>query len=207
MVLRSDFSLSLSIYDTEEPSTNIISTRHALMISRYDDAYSMLDLAQDIGMSLQNNTPKEQLDSNPELRDELDTLVRRSYHHRGCIGLHVNQPDISLTNHLKFTQLLREKLGDNPKGKDQSLGVAWNELGNAYLQNKRWGEGVSCFKKSIRALECLEGSTRITISMPLISLAFAYWLEGQLDQAYSTFGEALLDRENEYGVDDTSSFV
>jgi tetratricopeptide (TPR) repeat protein len=177
------------------------------MISRFADAYTLLDLAQKLGTHLQEGSGNGQGDDNPGLRDQLDSLVRTSYHHRGVVALHANQPDLSLSNHKKFTQMVRDKFGDNLRGKDRSLGVAWNELGNAYLQNKEWAEGIKCFEKSIFALQNLDGATDISVSMPLINLAFGFWLEGRLDEAASTFQRALSDREREYGVDDKTSFV
>jgi tetratricopeptide (TPR) repeat protein len=106
-----------------------------------------------------------------------------------------------------FIEMLNAKLGDAPRGKYQSLGVAWNELGCAWLQSDKPGEAEPCFQKSIEALGALEGATRISISMPLVNIAFAYWLQGRLEEAASTFKEALEDREREFAVNDRISPV
>jgi len=143
------------------------------------------------------------------LSDLLETFLRLLHHHYGVIGLHTNNPRQSLYHFKAFTDMLRTKFGaDRPAGgTDQSLGVAWNELGNAYLQNGLLSEAEDSFRKSIEALRCLSGSTEISISMPLINLAFCFWLQGRLRDAESTFNESLSAREMEYGVDDTTSFV
>ncbi len=52
-----------------------------------------------------------------------------------------------------------------PRGKDQSLGVAWNELGCAYLQNDTTLDAEECFKKSIDSLGALEGATRRDLAL------------------------------------------
>lgn len=114
---------------------------------------------------------------------------------------------MSLSSYRTFIQMLRDQIGDKPRHKDQSLGVAWNELGCAYMQNDDPKEAEICLKKSIDALGALEDVTRISISMPLINLAFAYWLQDRLTEAASTFEEALADREKEYGPNDRQSFV
>lgn len=75
-----------------------------------------------------------------------------------------------------FIDMLKNKIGNAPRGKDQSLGVTWNELGCAWLQNENPNEAVPCFKNSINAPRALEGATKISISMPLINIAFAYLL-------------------------------
>lgn len=100
-----------------------------------------------------------------------------------------------------------DKFAEARRGKDQSLGVAWNKLGCARLRNENPDEAEPCFQKSIDALGALEGASRISISMPLINIASAHWLQEKLDKAASTFEEALDVREREYGVNDRTSFV
>lgn len=176
------------------------------MRSSFAETPSLLNMAQVLYEALQQDSAAAK-SRNLQLKHEFESLVRISHHHRGVLGLHNNKPELSLPNFQSFNNMLREKFGDKSSGTDQSLGVSWNELGNAFLQNKAWKEAKDCFLKSIDALAALDGSTRITISMPLINLAFAYWLEGQLDEAAKTFQDALNNREAEYGVDDKTSFV
>jgi tetratricopeptide (TPR) repeat protein len=105
--------------------------------------------------------------------------------------------------------MLQKKTGADKTqgGNDLSLGIAWNELGDAYLQNNLYDESEDCFRKSIDALRAFSGSTKISINMPLINLAFCHWLQWRLDEPGSVFAEALEDREKEYGVDGKTSLM
>ncbi|KAI4126161.1 MAG: hypothetical protein LQ341_006907 [Variospora aurantia] len=141
-----------------------------------------------------------------DLDDQFEKLLRRFHHHRGELSLHTNQPKLSLSSYSTFIQMLREQIGDQPRGTDQSLGVALNELGCAHLQNANCSEAEDCFKKSLIRL-VLSTAQQISTSMPLINLAFAYWLQGHFPKASSTFQQALEDREETYGVNDKTSFV
>ncbi|KAL8989820.1 MAG: hypothetical protein Q9177_001376 [Variospora cf. flavescens] len=114
---------------------------------------------------------------------------------------------LDLASYNTFIQMLRDQIGDRPRGTDQSLGVALNELGCAHLQNDDCSEGEDYFKKSIDTLGALDGATRISTSMPLINLAFAYWLQDRFPKASSTLQQALEDREGTYAVNDKTSFV
>ena len=170
----------------------------------YLEAIPLLDMGEALCASLDSGSDRDET-SNEELRCQ---LRRMFHHHRGVIGLHINTPKESLSHFRAFTDDLRSHFGDAHKGgTDQSLGVAWNELGNAFLQNEMWDQAEDSFMKSINALKGLEGATKVSISMPLINLAFTHWLQGRLDEAAADFEEALEDRETEYGIDDKTSFV
>jgi tetratricopeptide (TPR) repeat protein len=177
------------------------------MHADYAEAPQLLDMAEFMCQALHSGS-SETDSSDPELKEQLGTLRRLSYLHRGVHALHTNQPEVSLAKLKVFIDMLRERLDEAPsRGTDQSLGVAWNELGNAILQNNdgKWAE--ECFLKSIDALSALDGATAITISMPLINIGFTYWVQGRLTDAAATFQRALEDREKEYGVNDKTSFV
>ena len=141
------------------------------------------------------------------LNDQFDDLLRRFHHHRGELCLHINQSKMSLSSYNIFIEMVRAKTGDKVQGKDQGLGVAWNELGCAHLQNDAPFDAEECFKKSIDALGAVQGATKISTSMALINLAFAYYFENRLEDASITFRDALNDRELEYGLNDRTSFV
>ncbi|KAL8791633.1 MAG: hypothetical protein Q9195_005782 [Heterodermia aff. obscurata] len=173
----------------------------------YLEAIPFLDMGEALCASLSSGRERDE-NSNEELHYQLKNLSRMFHHHRGVIGLHINTPKDSLSQFQIFTDMLISQFGDTHEGgTDQSLGVAWNELGNAFLQNGMWDQAEEAFMKSINALKGLEGATKISISMPLINLAFNHWLQGRLDEAAADFEEALEDREIEYGIDDKTSFV
>lgn len=177
------------------------------MRANYEETPPLLGMAQQMCEALQNGIADvNSIDS--DLHEQLLTLVRLTYHHRAARALHTNEPQVSLTNFQIFNDMIRAKYGEEVRGDtDQSLGVSWNELGNGVLQNNDSQRAEECFLRSIAALKSLDGATRITISMPLVNLGFAYWVQGKLIQAAEIFRQALKDREDEYGVDDRVSFV
>ena len=87
------------------------------------------------------------------------------------------------------------------------MAVAWNELGNAYLQNNSKKEAEGCYRKSVDALEILKDANANTKSMPWINLGFVLHLQGRLDEAESAFRSAIDIRESVYGPNDRESFA
>ena len=181
--------------------------RNSIMRSNFMVTQPLLNMARTMCEALHSQSLESE-SSSPELIEELHTLLRLYRHHQGVLGLHTNQPSVSLKNLQIFRAMLEHKLREMPsEGTDQSLGVCWNELGNAVLQNNDMKKAEEYFKKSIAVLGALDNATEITISMPLINLGFTYWVQGRLSDAAATFQRALEDRENKYGVDDQTSFV
>lgn len=176
------------------------------MRSRFAETQPLLNTAHRIGIRLA--TDQQAIQTHPsELRTEFEHLQRIYYHHSGSLAEHTNDNQGSLNNFKRFTEMLQEKFGDAPKGNDQSLGVAWNELGNSYLQFNQFREAEDCHRKSITALSMLNGAAKISINMPLINLAYTKWVAGDLEEASNLFEEALKDRIAEYGLNDRTSFV
>lgn len=176
------------------------------MRSRFSETRPLLDTAHQIGLRLA--TDQEEIQALPlELRKEFEHLQRIYYHHSGALAEHTNDNQGSLSNFSKFTEMLQDKFGDAPTGNDQSLGVAWNELGNSFLQFKQFPKAEECHRKSIKALSVLDGATKISTNMPLINLAYTKWVAGELDEASELFEEALADRVHAYGLNDRTSFV
>jgi hypothetical protein len=175
----------------------------SIMRSKFKETGPLLDMAKAIRKGIRMNKETDDV----ELVEEFEKWRRIYHHHQGVLALHTNNPGDSLRRFKRFTELNIETFGESPSGKDQTLGVGWNELGNAHMQNGNIGEAEECFVKSIQALKKVEGSKDITISMPLINLAFTYWLNGRLDMADATFKVAYNQRVQEYGIDDKTSFA
>jgi hypothetical protein len=175
----------------------------SIMRSQFRETGPLLDMAKDVRKGIRMNKDTD----DPELVEEFDKWRRIYHHHKGVLALHTNNAVHSLRRFKRFTDLVIDKFGERPSGRDQTLGVGWNELGNAHMQNGNIKEAEQCFVKSIQALKVIEGSRDITLSMPLINLAFTYWLSGRLDDADATFKVAYDQRVQAYTRDDKTSFA
>lgn len=70
-----------------------------------------------------------------------------------------------------------------------------------------WTKGEECFRRSIEEMERLEDFERYQISLPLVNLAYCYSLSGRYTEAEELFLEGLADRIEQFGQDDTESFM
>jgi hypothetical protein len=205
--LRTHFSrfkpaTTLSKQSLEPYKLTLDAAWFSIMRSRFTETTPLLDMAESIQKCI--HVPA---DPDPKVKLDFERLQRIYEHHRGTFALHTNDPKKSLAHLEKFTSMTSKLLGDCPSGTDQSMGVGWNELGNAYLQNDNVDKAAEYFLKSIKALEALDGAREISISMPLINLGFAQWLKGSLEEAEATFMKAYEVRKREYGIEDKTSFA
>jgi hypothetical protein len=174
----------------------------SIMQSKFTETTPLLDMAEMIHEGIQVESGAD-----PKVREEFERQERIYHHHRGTLALHTNVPTESLHQLKIFVEMTKAKFGDCPDGKDQSMGVGWNELGNAHLQNDDIEQAEACFKKSILALRNIDGAGEIVVSMPLINLAFALWLSGRLEEAASTFEQAYNERVKHHSKSDNTSFT
>lgn len=200
-ILHRKFPLQLEL-----SAVYLLIPRNTNMWGLFDDTIPLLYLAESMCDAFGEGNEEEDPPTQ-NLKDQLVVLCRTIIYERGVRALHTNDPEGALLNMKKFNQLVRSSYQDKPPGTDQTLGVSWNELGNAYLQNNNSIEAESCFLSSKEAFEALEGATRISISMPLINLGFAALAQGRKGEADEIFSQALADREKEYGSNDKISFV
>jgi tetratricopeptide (TPR) repeat protein len=171
--------------------------------SDYTATLPLIEMAEKLCEPLKND--QEGLSrASDELKEEFEALLRNFYFHRGALAHHINEPQMALANCTEFKRLLQEKLASQ---ESQSLGVAWNELGVAHLQNGHTEKSCDCFRNAIAIMKRLPEISPNTMSMPLINLGFALWIAGQLDEAAATFEHTLSLRETAYGVNDTQSFA
>lgn len=178
------------------------------MRAAYEDTEDLLSMADDMFDPLTRDYEGQQA-QHQHVRDDFESQVRLFEHHRGTLALHVNRPKESLSYLKAFKRKVEENERKRPNGQeqDQSLGVALNELGNAYLQNNNPVLAATCFQDSLENLKPLAGATINTISMPQISLGFALWLQDELDDAETIFSQADAERAEAHGVNDTVSFA
>lgn len=180
--------------------------RFNIMRARYEDTLPFLEMAKELCKPLEQD--HEGLAGQDEtVKEEFEEQLSLFHLNPGAFGLHTNQEDMSLPHFKAFTTMVQAKLGDTPPGNDQRMAVAWNELGNAYLQNKEKEQAEKCFVRSINALDVLDNPDANALSMPKINLGFVFWLQGRLDEAAAIFQESLDQREKAYGKDDQVSFA
>ncbi|RAO64269.1 uncharacterized protein BHQ10_000281 [Talaromyces amestolkiae] len=204
-IYRFKLPTELTQHHLDGPKLFIDTASNTNMWGRFDDTIPLLYLAESMCDAFGDENEEDP--SKQNLNKQLVVLYRTIIYERGVRALHTNDPEGALLNMKKFNQLVRDIYHDKPPGTDQTLGVSWNELGNAYLQNNNGIEAESCFLSSKEAFEALDGATRISISMPLINLGFAALAQGREGEADEIFSQALADREKEYGRDDKISFV
>lgn len=200
----------------------------------FKDTKVLLDLAAKLLKPLEHDIEGQR--AQPKATIDKFKEQRRLYHfHRGSRALHTNEPKESLSEFEKFWTMLRDEVIEEPRdvnrylglpwhetfeamvqdrsrgapsGEDQYIGVAWNELGNAYLQNNDTTKAEACYRKSFFIMDVTDGSASPnTVSMPLINLGFALWLQQRLSEAADTFEQALNYRKKNYGSDDSVSFA
>jgi tetratricopeptide (TPR) repeat protein len=138
---------------------------------------------------------------------ELDYTLAELYHNRGCIASDANDALEAMKNLKSFHDMMQKELGGKTQRTDMRLGLACNELGNAYMLKEDWVQGERYFLRSIDLLKQLDSFEPILISLPLVNLGYAYWLQGRLDEAATVLENGVSDRETKYGADDRISFM
>jgi hypothetical protein len=146
-------------------------------------------------------------DEDPAVVERLIELATTFEHHSGVLALHTNRPRDSLQHLLKHKEMLEVNVPRELLERDSKWGVAFNELGNAYLQNGNAILAEECFRWSIDILNNLESTTTNTLTMPQINLGFSLWLQNKLSEAADEFSEVLAQRELAYGENDQVSFA
>jgi tetratricopeptide (TPR) repeat protein len=138
---------------------------------------------------------------------ELNYTLAELYHNRGCIASDANDAVEAMKNLKSFHDMMEKELDEKTQRTDMRLGLACNELGNAYMLKEDWVEGERYFLRSIELLEKLDDFEPILISLPLVNLGYAYWLQGRLDEAVAVLVHGASAREEKYGDNDRISFM
>ena len=111
----------------EVSGQSLVRSRFSILSSNFADTIPFLDMALSICDQLQQKSvPRTQQDI--ALNDQLENLLSKFHHHREELSLHTDQPKLSLSSYNSFIDMLHAKIGDEVRGKDQSLGLAFNRL-------------------------------------------------------------------------------
>lgn len=140
-------------------------------------------------------------------KKQLDAVIAEIQHNRGCIATEINMPRDALRYQQSFNAMMAKELGSVKGGQDMRLAISWNELGNAWMLNRHWKRAEECFEESIRIMRLLDSYEKIWISLPLVNLGLAFWLQGYYDIATEKLLEGFHDRQERFGNDDRESFM
>lgn len=138
---------------------------------------------------------------------ELDYTLAELYHNKGVIACGASDVSEGLRNLRIFHDMMQKASNENTPKYDMRLGLACNELGFAYMLKEDWAEGERYFRRSIDLLQQLHNFEPILISLPLVNLGYAYWLQGRFDEAAVVLEKGVGDREEKYGNNDRISFM
>lgn len=106
-----------------------------------------------------------------------------------------------------FHDMMEKEFNEDTPRTDMRLGLACNQLGFAHMLLEDWAQGEIYFLRSIELLQKLDSYEPILISLPLVNLGYAYWLQGRLDEATAVLEQGVTDREGKYGDNDRVSFM
>jgi tetratricopeptide (TPR) repeat protein len=138
---------------------------------------------------------------------ELDYTLAELYHNRGCIASAANDAVEAMKNLKSFYDMMQKELGDTTQRTDMRLGRACNELGVAYMLKEDLVTADTYFLRSIDLLKELDNFEPVSLSLPLVNLGYAYWLQGRLTEAAAVLKKGVSDREAKYGENDRISFM
>ncbi|KAL8327943.1 hypothetical protein RB597_003991 [Gaeumannomyces tritici] len=164
-------------------------------------------ICQSILAQLKTNTPTQNGVTNGVIEADLKSMMAEVHHNLGCIGTETNRPEFTLHHFQLYNNMMIRESGSQTRGRDSRLHISWNELGNAFMMNRRWADGERCFKTSIESAKLQPDYKPTDASLPHVNLGLAYWLMGRHDAAMAQLKAGLSHREQAFGVDDSQSFI
>ncbi|KAK0122810.1 hypothetical protein ONS96_009843 [Cadophora gregata f. sp. sojae] len=167
------------------------------------------NMAQSICESLkcQLDVPSDVGPSHGVTHAELDYTLAELYHNRGVIACGSSDSMEGLRNLKIFHDMMEKQFNKETPRTDMRLGLACNELGFAYMLKEDWAQGEVYFQRSIELLQQLDEYEPVLISLPMVNLGYAYWLQGRLSDAADVLEKGVSDREEKYGIQDRISFI
>jgi tetratricopeptide (TPR) repeat protein len=163
----------------------------------YQDATYFGDQARNIGEDLED-------DDASVGRFELPNLLSEVYYTLGAIAQITHKKRDSLELHTKML-ILRKSIRHESSNGDALLAHAYNEIGNDFMaEEEEYNIAVGFYQTSIRIFRSLpqEKFNKTMLSLPMVNLGLAYWLQHKYQEAYEIVQEALHQHSEEMGVDD-----
>ncbi|KAJ8110762.1 hypothetical protein OPT61_g6475 [Boeremia exigua] len=175
----------------------------------FTESFALIEHAYDIANATLLSQSQDTHDTSckSDTTKVLKDIIAEMHHNLGCIGTETNQPELTLFHFKKFNSMMLEGLDTDIPSTVNKLAISWNELGNAYMINKHWGDGERCFEQCLKVAQQMESFNPAEFSFPYVNLGLAYWLTDRLDLAQGILEEGLRHREARYGYDDDHSFI
>lgn len=173
------------------------------------DSQPLFEFAQGLCESLKDHIISDMIatECEPRLLSQIDLTLAELHHNLGCIGTETNQPAFTLRHFEIFNRMMINSNQNHVERAEHWLHISWNELGNAYMMNKRWTDGEQTFRRSIEHARQRPNFTLLDVSFPYVNLGLALWLQDQHDDAMETLLEGLAAREEAFGKNDKDSFM
>lgn len=132
-------------------------------------------------------------------------LLSDIYHGLGAWANETNHGQECLNYTSQNLEMRRQALAAGAKA-DMRTATAWNQFGTGCIMVKDYEQAKSAFKKSIETFHSLDAAPPCSDSLPIVNLAVAEWLCGNLETASRLLEDGLLAREEEFGFMDQTSF-
>lgn len=154
---------------------------------------------------------KELLDSAQSiceaLSDDTNLILSDIFYARGADAAETNQKDIAFANNLAFLNIREEISKTSEEGaKDLTLAQAYNQAGNAYLDQGNMEEAIKLYQKALNVFRSRSDYTKDMTTICVANLGTALWMQGDYEKAFNLLVDNLLARQKAYGHDDTTSF-
>lgn len=173
------------------------------------DSQPLFEFAQRLCESMKTFITSDATATNndPVSLSQIELTLAELHHNLGCIGTETNQPAFTLRHFEIFNRMMISSSQNHVERAEHWLHISWNELGNAYMMNKRWADGEKTFRKSIGHARQRPNFSLLDVSFPYVNLGLALWLQDQHQHAMETLLEGLRAREKAFGKDDKDSFM
>ena len=136
--------------------------------------------------------------------EAMPDLLSAMHNAGGAIALQINQPAKMLEHYKEYFRVQRDIYAANSRPTTK-YAAAYSELGMAYVTNKQYDEEViQLFDTSASIRQDLPGFKKVDLFNTLRGKGYCYWLRGELEEALRYLLEALNDREQAFGPDDTN---
>jgi tetratricopeptide (TPR) repeat protein len=141
------------------------------------------------------------------LSDDTKLILSDIFYARGADAAETNQKEIALANNLSFLRIREDISKASEEGAtDLTLAQAYNQAGNAYLDQGNMDEAIKLYEKAMNVFRSRDDYTEVMTTICVANLGTALWMQADYEKAFNLLVDNLLARQKAYGLDDTTSF-